>query len=63
VHLVGSSLGGWIALEMAVRNTSRLASLTLAAPAGIHVEGLQPGDLFLWSPEETLRRLFHDPKL
>ena len=29
VHLVGNSLGGWIALEMAVRNTSRLNSLTL----------------------------------
>ena len=29
VHLVGSSLGGWVAAELAVRNASRLASLTL----------------------------------
>ncbi len=29
VHLVGLSLGGWIAAELAVRNTQRLASLTL----------------------------------
>src|SRR5215475_13517236 len=29
VHLVGSSLGGWIAADPAVRNASRLASLTL----------------------------------
>src|SRR5580704_14082515 len=28
-HLVGNSLGGWLAAEIAVRNTSRLASVTL----------------------------------
>jgi len=35
VHLVGSSLGGWIAADLAVRNASRLASLTLIGAAGI----------------------------
>ncbi|HEY5754364.1 MAG TPA: alpha/beta fold hydrolase, partial [Steroidobacter sp.] len=29
VHLMGTSLGGWICAELAVRNTVRLASLTL----------------------------------
>jgi pimeloyl-ACP methyl ester carboxylesterase len=38
VHIVGQSLGGWIALEMAVRSTQRLRSLTLISPAGIHVK-------------------------
>ena len=60
VHLVGMSLGGWIALEIAVRNTSRIASLTLACPAGVHVPGAATGDPFAWSPEETFRRGFHD---
>src|ERR1700729_3733858 len=36
-HLVGNSLGGWIAAELAVRNTSRLASLTLCDAAGLYV--------------------------
>src|SRR5689334_24586685 len=27
VHLIGTSLGGWIAAELAIRNTARLASL------------------------------------
>src|SRR5262249_27005182 len=36
VHLVGSSLGGWIAADLAVRNSTRLASLTLIGAAGIH---------------------------
>src|SRR5215813_177312 len=57
VHLVGHSLGGWIAAELAVRNTARLASLTLIAPAGVRQKGLPPGDNFIWSPEETVRNL------
>src|ERR1044071_1579546 len=35
VHLVGTSLGGWVAAEMAVRSTARLASLTLVGAVGI----------------------------
>jgi pimeloyl-ACP methyl ester carboxylesterase len=60
VHLVGHSLGGWIAAEMAVRNATRLASLTLIAPAGVRRKGVPAGDNFIWSPEETARNLFHD---
>jgi pimeloyl-ACP methyl ester carboxylesterase len=63
VHLVGSSLGGWLALEMAVRDASRVKSLVLVGPAGISVPGVTPGDIFLWSPEELARNLFFDPVL
>ena len=63
LHLVGSSLGGWLALEMAVRDASRLKSLLLVGPAGISVPGVKPGDIFLWSPEELARNLFFDPAL
>ena len=60
VHLVGHSLGGWIAAEVAVRNCHHLASLTLLAPAGIRVKGVPSGDNFIWSPAEAARNLFHD---
>ena len=63
VHLVGGSLGGWIAAEMAVRDCSHIASLTLVGSAGIHVKGVRKGDMFMWSPEETARNLFHDQAL
>lgn len=63
VHLVGSSLGGWLALEMAIRDTSRVKSLILVGPAGISVPGVMPGDIFLWSPEELVRNLFFDAAL
>jgi pimeloyl-ACP methyl ester carboxylesterase len=60
VHLVGNSLGGWIAAELAVRNCARLATLTLISPAGVRVKGVPIGDNFIWSPEETAHNLFHD---
>jgi pimeloyl-ACP methyl ester carboxylesterase len=62
VHLVGHSLGGWIAAELAVRNATQLASLSLLAPAGVRVKGILSGDNFIWSPEETARNLFYDQK-
>ena len=63
VHLVGQSLGGWVAAELAVRNTGRLASLTLVAAAGIHVKDVAQVDTFLSNPEQHVRDLFHDQKL
>ena len=63
INLVGTSLGGWIGAEMAVRNTGPIRTLTLIAPAGIHVTGVAKGDLFLWTPEQTVRNLFTDEKL
>jgi pimeloyl-ACP methyl ester carboxylesterase len=63
VTLVGSSMGGWMAMEMAVRDTSRIKSLVLVSPAGISASGVQPADIFLMPPEEVVRSLFHDQKL
>jgi pimeloyl-ACP methyl ester carboxylesterase len=63
VHLIGSSLGGWVAAELAVRNTSRLASLTLIGSAGIHVKGVEQVDTFLCSDEQRIRDLFYDRDL
>jgi pimeloyl-ACP methyl ester carboxylesterase len=59
--VVGSSIGGWLALEMAVRATARIGSLVLVGPCGIAVPGIEPADIFLWSPEELADNLFHDP--
>jgi pimeloyl-ACP methyl ester carboxylesterase len=63
VHLVGSSLGGWTALELAIRSTHDLATLTVNCPAGLFVPGAPVGDIFLWSPEKRVRNLVHDRRL
>jgi pimeloyl-ACP methyl ester carboxylesterase len=60
VDLVGFSIGGWIAAELGVRNTRRLASLTLVAAAGIHVPGVEQIDTFLLNDEQRVRAMFHD---
>jgi pimeloyl-ACP methyl ester carboxylesterase len=63
VTLVGNSMGGWIAMEIAVRDTSRLKSLVLVSPAGVAAPGARPADIFLLPPEEMVRSLFHDQSL
>jgi pimeloyl-ACP methyl ester carboxylesterase len=60
IHLIGNSLGGWLAAEILIRDRSRFRSLTQLAPAGIRVKGVPCGDNFIWGPEEALRNLYHD---
>lgn len=63
VHIAGHSLGGWIGLEMAVRQTQRIASLTLIAPAGIHVKGASKTDIFMIDPDEQARLAYADGQM
>lgn len=58
--LVGHSLGGWIAAEMAVRNSQALRALVLVSAAGIAVPGSPPADNFLWSRPDLLKHFFFD---
>jgi len=62
VHLMGTSLGGWVAAEMAVRNTARLASLTLVGAVGITAGGEPIPDIFRMPDDENLRRFYADPE-
>ncbi|GES28236.1 carboxylesterase [Streptomyces angustmyceticus] len=45
VHLVGSSYGGWLALNQALHRPGRLASVTLLDPGGLEKVGLR---FFVW---------------
>jgi pimeloyl-ACP methyl ester carboxylesterase len=62
VHLIGTSFGGWIAAELAVRSTARLASLTLVGAVGITANGAPIDDLFRMPVAENLRRFYADPQ-
>ena len=62
--LVGTDFGGWIAAEMAVRDTRRFACLLLASPLGIKVGGVTDrdiADMHAMSREEYLRHAWADP--
>jgi pimeloyl-ACP methyl ester carboxylesterase len=63
VHLVGSSLGGWTALELAIRSTHNLKTLTVNCPVGIRIPDVPVGDIFMWDPEERVRKLVHDQRV
>lgn len=62
--LVGTSLGGWMAAELAVRNSQRIGKLVL-----INAIGIKPGgrderdipDIFAIAPAEVERLMWHDP--
>jgi pimeloyl-ACP methyl ester carboxylesterase len=59
-HLVGWSLGGWIAAELAVFYPKRFASLTLVTPIGLRVPGKPLADIFAMMPEEVAGTIFND---
>ncbi len=61
VHVVGCSLGGWLAVEVAMRSTAGMASLVLCGAMGIHVKGAGGYDPFLVSPEEEEALRFAGP--
>jgi pimeloyl-ACP methyl ester carboxylesterase len=61
--LVGTSLGGWIAAETALRAPARLRALVLACAAGLRIEGTPKANIFLWSAQELTRNLVHDQAL
>lgn len=50
VHLLGESLGGWVAAEMAAIAPERFSSLTLVAPMGLLVSNLP--DLFIMNRDK-----------
>ena len=60
IHLIGNSMGGWLAAEILIRDRSRFRSLVQLAPAGIRVKGVPPGDNFIWGPEEAVRNLYYN---
>ena len=62
--LVGSSFGGWVALELAVRSEARLARLVLIDSLGVKFgnrEERDIADVYALPADEVLRRLFVDP--
>lgn len=63
VHLIGHSLGGWIACELAVRDRHGLRSLTLVASGGLRLGGVPKLDRFIIPPEAVVRAGFADPAL
>jgi pimeloyl-ACP methyl ester carboxylesterase len=63
VHLIGHSLGGWLAAEIAVGHAHRLRTLTLVDAAGLWLPETPMPDLFALSAAERSRLGNYDPAL
>ena len=65
VTVIGFSMGGWIAAEIAVKSTARIARLILVDAVGIKVNDRLTRDItdvFATDPAELQRLTFHDPR-
>jgi pimeloyl-ACP methyl ester carboxylesterase len=60
-HLVGHSMGGMMAAEMASVDNRRARSLALIAPAGMWIDEHPIADIFTALPHELPGLLFYDP--
>lgn len=58
LHLMGLSLGGWIAAQIAVLAPERISTLILIDAAGLPVDAPVP-NMFTLDPAETASLLFH----
>ena len=66
VTLMGFSMGGWVAAELATMNTSHLTKLLLVDSVGIKVgsrEDRDIADVFALSDEKLARLTFYNPNI
>jgi pimeloyl-ACP methyl ester carboxylesterase len=65
IDLIGCSIGGWIAAELASKSPSSVRKLALVGPLGVKtgpVDRLDIPDIFALPERELDRLLFHDPE-
>lgn len=65
VDVIGCSLGGWIAAELATKSPRSVRRLALVGPVGVKtgpVDRLDIPDIFALPQSELEKLLFHDPQ-
>ena len=63
--LVGCSIGGWIAADMATKSPERVRRLVLVGPVGVKVgpvDKLDIPDIFAMPRDKLNALLYHDPR-
>ncbi len=63
LKVAGTSLGGWMAAELAVAHPHVVERMVVIDPAGLKIPGMFLPDLFSMTEEEHTRIIFHDQEL
>jgi pimeloyl-ACP methyl ester carboxylesterase len=61
VTVIGNSIGGWIAAEMALLDTKRISNFVLVDAVGIEVPGHPIADFFSLTMRQVAELSYHDP--
>jgi pimeloyl-ACP methyl ester carboxylesterase len=61
-HVLGHSIGGWTAAEMATMSPATIDRLILVAPVGLKPEKGEIFDVFFHTPAQVRELTVHDPK-
>ena len=62
VTVLGNSIGGWIAAEMAALNSPRIGRLIVIDAAGLDVPGHPVADFFSLTMDQVSQLSYHDPE-
>jgi pimeloyl-ACP methyl ester carboxylesterase len=61
VTVIGNSIGGWIAAEIAILNSPRVSRAILIDAAGLEVPGHPVADFFSLTMDQVFELSFHNP--
>jgi pimeloyl-ACP methyl ester carboxylesterase len=61
VTVIGNSIGGWIAAELALLGSPRVSAIVLVDAVGLEVAGHPVVDFFGLTMDEVLERSYYDP--
>jgi pimeloyl-ACP methyl ester carboxylesterase len=61
ITVIGNSIGGWIAAEMALLASPRVSGAILIGAVGIEVPGHPVADFFSLTMDQVVELSFHDP--
>jgi len=62
VTVIGNSVGGWIAAEMAIHAPGRLSGVVLVDAGGLEVEGHPGADFFSLTPDQVTDLAYYQPE-
>ncbi|MDH6120126.1 pimeloyl-ACP methyl ester carboxylesterase [Kitasatospora sp. GAS204A] len=62
VTVIGNSIGGWIAAEIALLKSPRVSGIVLIDAVGIEVPGHPVADFFSLSMDQVFQLTFHNPE-